>query len=238
MQVFTRFAVAVLCAALGAALASCAPQRPRPAPPQAPNPASASLQSLPAAGVYPIDSSRSELRVLVYRAGPLANLGHNHVLVNHSISGSVHLAESLMSSSFSLSVPAAGFVIDDAEARRQAGSDFPGEIPQDAKEGTAHNMLSAALLDAAEFPTITVKSVTIGDGQGQPTVSALIAIAGHESTVSVPFTLQGDARHLTAVGTFELRQTSMGLKPYSLLGGALQVQDAMQIKLSIVALIN
>jgi hypothetical protein len=225
-------------AGLCAALASCAAQRPRPVTPQAPNPPSASLQSLPAAGTYPIDSSRSELRVLVYRAGPLANLGHNHVLVNHSIKGSVHLADSLASSSFSLSVPAADFVVDDSEARRQEGSDFPGDIPQDAKEGTAHNMLSAALLNATEFPTIAVKSVTIGDPQGQPTVSALIAIAGHESTVSAPFTLQGDTHHFTAVGTFELRQTSIGLKPYSLFGGALQVQDAMQIKLSIVALVN
>jgi YceI-like domain len=226
--------MAVLCAAL----ASCAAQRPRPATPQAPNPPSASLQSLPAAGIYPIDSSRSELRVLVYRAGPLANLGHNHVLVSHSISGSVHLAESLPSSSFSLSVPAADFVIDDAQARRQEGSDFPGDIPQDAKEGTQHNMLSAALLNAAEFPTIAVKSLAIRDTQGQLTVSALIAVAGHESTIVAPFTLQGDAHHLTASGTFELRQTSIGLKPYSLFGGALQVQDAMQIKLSIVALVN
>ena len=32
--------------------------------------------------VYRIDERQSELRILVYRAGPLARLGHNHVMVN------------------------------------------------------------------------------------------------------------------------------------------------------------
>jgi YceI-like domain len=234
VRVFKGLGIAVL----SLALAACAAQRPRPTLPQAASPPSASLQSLPAAGDYPIDSTRSELRVLVYRAGPLANLGHNHVLVNRSISGSLHLAQNLASSSFSLSMPVADFVVDDAKARRQEGSDFPGEIPQDAKEGTEHNMLSPALLNAAEFPTIAVKSVTITGDQGQPSASLLITIAGRESTIVAPFTLHGDARHLTAAGTFELRQTAIGLKPYSLFGGALQVQDAMQLKLSIVASVN
>jgi hypothetical protein len=226
-----RVGIAAVCLAL----AACAAHRPRPTPPQPP---SASLRSLPTAGIYPIDSSSSELRVLVYRAGPLAALGHNHVLVNHSLSGSMHLAESLPASSFSLSVPASDFVVDDAQARQEEGSDFPGDIPQDAKEGTLHNMLSAAVLNAAEFPTITVKSLTISGTQDEPSVTVRIAVAGHESTIFAPFTLQGDAHHLTAVGSFELRQTAIGLKPYSLLGGALQVQDAMRIKLTIVALIR
>jgi YceI-like domain len=229
-----RVGIAAVCLAL----AACAAHRPRPTPPQPPKPPSASLRSLPTAGIYPIDSSSSELRVLVYRAGPLAALGHNHVLVNHSLSGSMHLAESLPASSFSLSVPASDFVVDDAQARQEEGSDFPGDIPQDAKEGTLHNMLSAAVLNAAEFPTITVKSLTISGTQDEPSVTVRIAVAGHESTIFAPFTLQGDAHHLTAVGSFELRQTAIGLKPYSLLGGALQVQDAMRIKLTIVALIR
>jgi hypothetical protein len=37
------------------------------------------------------------------------------------------------------------------------------------------------------------------------------------------------------VGSLELRQTALGLTPYSLMLGALQVQDAMTVKFSIVA---
>jgi hypothetical protein len=47
--------------------------------------------------------------------------------------------------------------------------------------------------------------------------------------------LQGESGHLTATGSFELRQSAVGISPYSLLGGALQVQDAMQVKIKIVA---
>jgi hypothetical protein len=36
----------------------------------------------------------------------------------------------------------------------------------------------------------------------------------------------------------ELRQSALGLTPYSLLHGALQVQDAMQLKFKITVLTN
>jgi hypothetical protein len=40
---------------------------------------------------------------------------------------------------------------------------------------------------------------------------------------------------LSAKGSLELRQSAIGLAPYSLMMGALQVQDAMTIKFDIVA---
>src|SRR3981189_434420 len=127
-------------------LSACGAPRPRPPPPRPPSPASI-LQSLPPPGAYQIDSQNSELRILVYRAGPLANLGHNHVMVNHALTGLVQVGGDISESSFSLRVPVEGFVVDDADARREEGSDFPGDIPEDAKSGTRRNMLSAALLN-------------------------------------------------------------------------------------------
>jgi hypothetical protein len=54
----------------------------------------------------------------------------------------------------------------------------------------------------------------------------------------VPFVLTGDAHQLTASGSVEMRQTAIGITPYSLLHGALQVQDAMQLKFKITVLPN
>jgi len=51
----------------------------------------------------------------------------------------------------------------------------------------------------------------------------------------VPFTLHVDSRCLSATGSLELRQSVLGLTPFSLLLGALQVQDAMTITFEIVA---
>ena len=161
-------------------------------------------------------------------------------MVNRAISGAVSLADAAGASEFWLNVPVAGFVVDDAEARREEGADFAGDVPDDAKSGTLHNMLSAALLDAEKFPEITVESVAASGAQngaaaGASTATVAISVAGHESKVDVPFTLQVDSRRLSATGSLELRQSLLGLTPFSLMLGALQVQDAMTIKFDIVA---
>jgi len=232
--VFNRIAVAAVVLILSA----CGAPRPRPSAPQpAIHPASI-LQALPPPGAYTIDSQNSELRILVYRAGPLANLGHNHVMVNRGVTGLVQVGSSISSSSFSLKVPVESFVVDDAEARREEGSDFPGDIPPDAKSGTRRNLLSAAVLNAAEFPLITVSSVALSGTPDALSAELTVSVAGHETTISAPCTLQGDEHRLTAAGSMELRQTAIGLAPYSLLHGALQVEDAMQLKFSIVVPIS
>jgi hypothetical protein len=228
-------------------LAACTAPRPRNATPQNPGESAAAPNLALHGKAYRIDESRSELRILVYRAGPLAHLGHNHVIVNRSIHGAVDLAETAEQTEFSMEVPAAAFVVDDAQARSEEGPDFAAAVPDEAKSGTLHNMLSTSLLDAEEFPTITIKSIAVAgapgthsDGQDAGTLTATVAItvAGHESRVDVPFTLRRDSDHLSAVGSLELRQTALGLTPFSLMLGALQVQDAMKIKFDIVAAPN
>lgn len=233
---FNRIAAAILVLSLTA----CAARNPRPVMPPSPSPSPAvsGLQAWPAPGEYAIDSSASELRLLIYKAGPLANLGHNHVMVDRAVTGVVRIGADASGSSFSLRTRADSFVIDDAQARREEGGDFPGDIPPDAKTGTRRNMLSGAVLDAADYPDITVKSVSLSGALDALTAELEISAAGHASRISVPIALQGDAHRLIAAGSLELRQTSLGLTPYSLMHGALQVQDAMRLKFKITALTN
>jgi hypothetical protein len=247
-------------AALALVLAACAAPKARHPMPQGPG-ESPPPPGLPLPGrAFRIDENQSELRILVYRAGPLARLGHNHVMVNRAIRGTVNRADEPGASVFSLIIPAAGFVVDDAQARSEEGPDFSGEIPEDAKSGTLHNMLSAAVLDADEFPSITINSVAVAGTPGTPgapgepgvtsgatppgavapgtgvlSATVAISVAGHESKLEVPFTLQTDSSRLSATGSMEVRQSTIGLTPYSLMLGALQVQDAMRIKFKFVA---
>ena len=221
-------------------LAACGAPRPRHAVPPPKPEESISRPGSPPGRVYRIDENQSELRILVYRAGPLAHFGHNHVIVNHAIRGAVNLADAPGDSAFWLTVVVAGFVVDDVQARREEGADFAGDIPDDAKSGTLHNMLSTALLNADDFPVIAVRSVAEPGARAASGAGALIAtvalnVAGHESTIDVPLTLRVDSRSLSATGSLELRQTALGLTPFSLMLGALQVQDAMTIKFEIVA---
>jgi YceI-like domain len=221
-------------------LVACGVLKVRPAAPPPKPEESIPRPGLPPGRVYRIDEKQSELRILVYRAGPLAHFGHNHVIVNHAVRGSVNLADVPGDSVFWLTVPVADFVVDDADARREEGADFAADVPDAAKSGTLHNMLSAALLDADEFPVIAVRSVAGsgargGAGAGALTATVAISVAGHESTVDVPLTLQVDTRRLSAAGSLEIRQSALGLTPFSLMLGALQVQDAMTIKFEFVA---
>ena len=227
----------IVAAAAVLALAACAAPHPRRAIPPSAIPG-ITLQGLPAPGDYKIDSQNSELRLLVYRAGPLARLGHNHVMVNRAVSGRAQIGDAISSTSFSLSMPASAFAVDDAQSRSEEGDDFPGEIPEDAKEGTRHNMLSAAVLNAAQFPDITVTSAALSGSLEAAIADLEISVAGHRARIPAPLTLRGDTQHLVATGSMELKQSALGLAPYSLLGGALQVEDAMQLKFKITVLTN
>jgi YceI-like domain len=201
----------------------------------------------PRVHAYRIDSSHSELRVLVYRAGVMAALGHDHVIINRALEGWVSPSGSLTGGAFFLSIPASGFVVDDAAARAQEGADFSEEIGDEAKAGTLHNMLSPAVLDAQSHTSITVQSVSIdraaGGAQvassaepisaGQATVR--ISVAGHDSSLVVPFTVERTADRLHAQAVFTVRQTALGLTPFTALLGALRVEDQLSVKLDLLA---
>ncbi len=207
-------------------LAGCAALRP---PASEHHPPAGSAASVPP-GARRIDTAASELRILVYRAGPLAALGHNHVIVSRGLSGSVRVGRSPAESSFSLVVPAASWVVDDPEARRAEGADFPEDVPEEAKGATLRNMLSDALLDAAAHPMITIDSERIRQVDGVWRVRALVAVAGRESPIDVPFDLQITAAGITASGTVTLRQSELGLAPFSVMLGALRVRDEITVK--------
>jgi hypothetical protein len=218
-------------------LSSCAHAPHRGAAPSTPVPSTGAENplTLPPPGTYQIDAGQSELRLLVYRAGPLAHLGHNHVMINHAISGQVTVANSLEASSITLSIPVEKFEVDDTQARQEEGADFPGEIPEDHKAGTLHNMLSVTQLNSEKFPTLLIQSKSLDNSQGTLTATFDVGVAGHVSSVTAPFVLSTQAGQLTASATVELRQTALGLTPYSLMGGSLAVKDALTIKIKIVA---
>jgi polyisoprenoid-binding protein YceI len=187
------------------------------------------------AGSYHLDAAQSELRILVYRAGPMERLGHNHVIVNRAVDGRVAYAGDLSAASFSLSLPSAAFQVDDAAQRTQEGADFSEDVSGDAKAGTLHNMLSPAVLDAAQFPDIAIRSVAISNTNGSLEATLEVSVAGHESRLVAPFTVDIAPGHLTARGTLTLRQSALGLTPLSIFLGALRVQDEMRVKFTFVA---
>ena len=212
-------------------------------PPRTPNPHPAVPAPAAAHGTaYRIDAAHSELRLLVYKAGALAALGHDHVIVNRAVEGWVNPAGSSAGAAFFLSIPTSGFVVDDRAARAQEGADFSEEIGDDATAGTLHNMLSPALLDAQRHAAITVQSLSIEPAPAGAQVPAAamhatvrITVAGHESSLVVPFTVESSLDRLHARAVFTVQQTALGLTPFTALLGALRVEDQIRVKLELLA---
>jgi polyisoprenoid-binding protein YceI len=186
---------------------------------------------------YDVDSRGSLLTILAFRGGALAKAGHNHVIASHDISGTFYVPEDVLHSTFELHVPVAQLSIDEPELRVQEGPDFPAEVPESAKEGTRRNMLSEALLSAAQYPDITLVGQHIDRAAMGAAVRAevQVGIRGQTHTVSVPVVYSLAKGELTASGELPIRQTDLGLTPFSAMLGALQVQDELRVRFRIVA---
>jgi hypothetical protein len=186
---------------------------------------------------YDVESRGSLLTILAFRGGALAKAGHNHVIASHDISGTFYVPDDVLRSTFELHVPVAQLSIDEPELRVQEGPDFPAEVPESAKEGTRRNMLSEALLSGTQYPDITLVGQHIDGAAMGAAVRAevQVSIRGQTHTVSVPVVYSLAKGELTASGELPIKQTDLGLTPFSAMLGALQVQDELRIRFRIVA---
>ncbi len=230
----------LLCMAAGSLLAACAaPRHPAPTPSTAP-PAAVAPPVVTAAPQdaqrFDIDSANSEIRVLVYRAGLLTSLGHNHVIVNRAIAGTVDLPDDVHAAHLVLEIPVSKFVVDDDLVRAEEGPAFTGARGEGVKGGTLRNMLGAALLDAAQFPGIRIDSLAVAGVEPQLVATLRVTVKGVAHELQVPFELQRRDGKLIGTGRAQLTHAQLGLKPYSVAAGALAVQEAFDIKFHFEAL--
>lgn len=227
---------ATLALAAVCAIPGCTPSpRESAAPPTvvAPTPL---VPSAPATAVeHVVDRARSEVRVLTFRAGPLARLGHSHVLVSRDVTGRVALPDDAGATTFVLELPVAAFAIDEPAARAAEGPEFATvPTPQDV-EGTRRNLLGPQVLDAAAFPSLRVVGVGATGGPADYVVRARIEFRGGATPLEVPVHVERAGDELVATGEFRITQTALGLTPFSVALGALQVRDELVVRFRIVA---
>jgi hypothetical protein len=99
-------------------------------------------------------------------------------------------------------------------------------------------MLSEALLNGAEYPEITLVSGRIQPGTMGSSVQAdvQVTVRGQSHTVAgVPVTWSLTGGELIAAGELPVKQTDLGLTPFSAMLGALQVQDELRVRFRLVA---
>ncbi len=177
----------------------------------------------------------SLLTILVFRGGALVKAGHNHVIASHSLAGSAWVPEDPERASFEIHVPVNEFTIDEPKLRALEGEEFATEVPDSAREGTKKNMLSEPMLDGARFPEIVLRSGRMERGSEGMLAQVGVSARGQTRVITVPIQYEIRENEVRATGQFALRQTDLGLTPFSLLGGALRVEDQMTVRFSVVA---
>jgi polyisoprenoid-binding protein YceI len=207
-----------------------------PTPPLAPPPAGIAPAPAHAGRAYEIVAADSLLTVLVYRGGALALAGHNHIVASHELSGTLYVTDDLVATGFELHVPLDSLTVDEPQLRAREGVDFPPDVPDAAREGTRHNMLGPALLDAEHYPQIVLSADRLASvAADHASAHVRVDIRGQQHFLDVPMRFQRDATQVVVEGELALKQTDLGLTPFSALLGALQVLDEMRVRFRLVA---
>ncbi len=209
--------------------------------PPAPQPPAARFVPSPRLGrPFEVVTAQSRLIVLVYRAGPLAALGHDHVVACRCLTGAVYLPRDPLRASFDVHIPVRQLTVDDPALRAAEHSgDFPPDVSPSARHGTRRHMLGATQLNAARFPDIRLRSESLRpspDGKrGDIIAQVRVELAGESRSVSVPLHFRIRHDEIIATGEFPLEQTGLGLTPFSALDGALRVRNRMQVRVRLIA---
>ena len=185
--------------------------------------------------IYRVMAEESRASFKVYRGGRLARLGHNHVVAAHHLEGYVFVGDSLTGSRADLFVPLRQLVVDDAADRAAAGEDFSSELSSEAIAGTRANMLGEGGLDSERFPFIEITAIVKNAGPPQAQLVVTITLHGVTQRRLVSARLEISEDELRAAGDFEIAQSAFGITPFSALGGALLVQDTVQVSFSVLA---
>ena len=173
--------------------------------------------------VFHIDAASSLVTIEVYRGGSLARLGHDHVVASHDAQGYV-LPDA---GNADLYVELDRLVVDEPALRAEAHFDTKPS-PEDIA-GTRRNMLGSGVLDAARYPFARVHVAGVGATGDARAASVSITLHGMTRAMQVPLRIETSADEMTVSGQLTLRQTDFGIAPLSVLGGAIQVKDAIDL---------
>jgi hypothetical protein len=174
--------------------------------------------------VYAIEPDHSLVVLEVRRAGRLARLGHDHVVASHDLQGFV----APNARKADLFVRLDRLVVDEQELRAEAG--FGARPPEAAVAGTRDNMLGP-VLHAERHPFAVIHVAASDAASGDLEVAITLNGVTHTSRVPATIDRQGDA--LIVSGRLALDQTDFGITPLSILAGAIQVQNRVDVRFTI-----
>lgn len=225
------------CTLCAAALVACAPriasQEPLPPVQQARQagvptgfPEEYYLQAQEHRRILRIDPRRSLVAIEVRRSGPFARFGHDHVVASHHVVGYADMEAGRTD----LYVPLERLSVDEPELRAEARLDTHPSAED--IEGTRRNMLTK-VLETDRFPFALIHAEYASADRS--ILRVRITLHGMARTFDVPVRIESGTDGLVVSGRVAFNQTDFGMVPMSVLGGAIQVQDKLELRFRIFA---
>ncbi|MEO8921837.1 MAG: YceI family protein [Caldimonas sp.] len=186
--------------------------------------------------VFALNPGESAVRIFAFRAGQAARVGHNHVLSAPKFTGYFYLPPAgAASGRFDLEFRLDELEIDRPELRATYGPAFASVLNTAAIQGTRDHMLGSDNLEADRFPFVRVHSAQIAGETPKFAARVEVELHGQKREMTIPLDVTGLPGSLHVGGSFVLRQTDFGAKPYSVLGGLIAVQDEVVVEFALAA---
>ena len=177
----------------------------------------------PAPLTYTVLPAASVLEVHSYRSGLLAGLGHEHVIRAHAFAGTVvYDARDPSRSSVALTVL--------TDSLRVVPADDSADIPAITKAMREH------VLNVAGFPEVSFASTDVRVRGDTVHLRGNLTMVGVTRPVELDLTLHVTPEVLHVSGSFTVKQTDFGIRPYAAGLGTVRVKDQVTFRLDIRAI--
>ena len=224
-------AIGIWCVLVVTLLAACAPQVATPPELAEGGPADyphAYYRQLLAAGnpVFRVDPARSRVVIEVRRGGSFAKFGHDHVVASHDVTGNI----APDAGRADLYAPLDALIVDEPALRDEAGFDTQPDAADIA--GTRRNMLEH-VLDARQYPYALIGVDGVAASSHAGPVRLALTLHGVTRFVDTAAVWEWTGEEFFVTGSFAIDQSDFGMTPLALLGGAIAVQDRVNVSFRI-----
>lgn len=181
------------------------------------------------AATYDVVAADSRIEVGVFRGGLLKAFGHDHLIAARDFTGAARFnPDRLEESSLTLTIEAGSLTVLDT-----------GLSEQDQREVQA-TMLSDQVLGVESFPQIVFRSTGVSgireDGSNwEVTLVGNLTLHGVERQIRFPMRVRLDNARLYGQGEVFLVQSDFGIRPVTVAGGLVRVQDRIRVNFDVVA---
>jgi polyisoprenoid-binding protein YceI len=181
----------------------------------------------PAIEVYAIDPGISRFTVRAFASGMFSAFGHNPTLAIRDFEGEARFSpEAIDEARLLIKIKAASLAVTDNLSDK------------DRRE--LELTMNQDVLETSRYPEIIFESTKVsasraGEGQFFVNLVGTLTLHGASNSQAVPAQIAITGDMLRAHGEFTVLQSSYGIKPVSVAGGALKVKDELKCSFDIVA---